>query len=246
MCGPAFALIMRVLVTRPQEDAQRTAAALAARGHHVRTAPLLTIETISGADLGLASWQAVLMTSANAARAIAVHPRRAELRALPVLAVGRRTAEAARAAGFADVTSADGTAGDLARLVAERLGAGAKLLYLAGSDRARDPAADLAPLGIAVRTIEVYRARAAGAFAPEIAAALRAGEFDAVLHFSRRSAEIFLRCAEHAGALGAALRARQLCISAQAAEPLAQAGAREIRIAPQPDEDALVGMIGAA
>ena len=112
---------MRLLVTRPERDAQRTAAALSARGHQVRIAPLLRIEAIPGADIGSAPWQAVLMTSANAARAIALHPKLGELRALPVLAVGRRTAEAARAAGFADVISADTGAGDLARLIDDEM-----------------------------------------------------------------------------------------------------------------------------
>ncbi len=248
MCGSALALTMRLLVTRPERDAQRTAAALCARGHQVRIAPLLKIEAIAGADLGAAPWGALLMTSANAARAIAGHPRLAELRSLPVLAVGRRTAEAARAAGFADVTSADGSAGDLARLVTGRFSAGVPLLYLAGTDRARDLASDLAPHRIAVRTVEIYRALAAEEFPPEIVAALRAGDVEGVLHFSRRSAEIFVQCAERAGVVAAALRPVQFCISAQAAEPLARAGAGagKIRIAAQPEEDALVALIGAA
>jgi uroporphyrinogen-III synthase len=237
---------MRLLVTRPEGDARRTAAALSARGHQVRIAPLLKIEAIAGADLGAAPWQALLMTSANAARAIAGHPRLAELRSLPVLAVGRRSAEAARATGFADVISADGSAGDLARLVAGRFSAGAPLLYLAGSDRARDLAADLAPRGIAVRTVEIYRAHAAKEFPPGVVAALRAGDVEGVLHFSRRSAEIFVQCAERAAMVPAALRSLQFCISAQAAEPLVQAGADKIRIAAQPEEDALVALIGSA
>ena len=239
---------MRLLVTRPAGDAQRTAAALCARGHQVRIAPLLRIEATPGADLGSPPWQALLMTSANAARAIAVHPKLAELRSLPALAVGRRTAEAARAAGFADVISADGSAGDFARLAARRFGAAAPLLYLAGSDRARDLGADLAPHGIAVRTVEIYRAHAAEELPAEIVAALRASDIDGVLHFSRRSAEIFVQCAERAGVAAAALRPVQFCISAQAAEPLARAGAGagKIRIAAQPEEDALVALIGAA
>ena len=237
---------MRLLVTRPERDAQRTGAALSARGHEVRIAPLLKIEAIAGADLGAAPWQALLMTSANAAWAIAAHPKLAELHSLPVLAVGRRTAEAARATGFAEVTSADGSAGGLARLVAGRVSAGAPLLYLAGSDRARDLAADLAPYGIAVRTVEIYRARAAEEFPPEVVAALRADHIEGVLHFSRRSAEIFVQCAECAGVAAAALRPLQFCISAQAAEPLARARADKIRIAAQPEEDALVALIGSA
>ena len=234
---------MRLLVTRPEGDAQRIASSLAARGHEVRIAPLLKIETIAGADLRPPPWQAVLMTSSHAAQAIAGHPEFGQLRALPVLAVGRRTADAARAAGFADVISAGGGAGDLERLVRKRFGAGARLLYLAGSDRARDLAGELAPSGIDVRTIEVYRAHAAQEFPAEIVTALRAGDIDGVLHFSRRSAETFVHCAERAGIVSHALALLQLCISARAAEPLVRAGAANIRIAAQPDEDALVALI---
>src|SRR5262249_16059759 len=223
---------------------QRTARSLAARGHEVRIAPLLKIEPIAGAKLGSPPWQAVLMTSAHAAQAIARHPKLGQLCALPVLAVGRRTAEAARAAGFADVTAAGGGAGDLERLVRNRLAAGARLLYLAGSDRAHDLAAELAPGGIDVHTVELYRAHAVPEFPPRIEAALRAGDIDGVLHFSRRSAETFVRCAKQAKIGAAAMKPVQFCISESAAEPLARAGAANIRIAAQPDEDALVALIG--
>src|SRR6202011_4579034 len=114
---------MRLLVTRPEPDGQRVAAALRKRNHEVLLAPLLNIETIEGVDLGL-SHSAVLMTSANAARAIATYPQRGELVALPVFTVGRRTAEAARIVGFTDVRSADGDADDLAKLVHDQLARG--------------------------------------------------------------------------------------------------------------------------
>jgi uroporphyrinogen-III synthase len=237
---------MRLLVTRPEPDAQRTAAMLSARGHRVQVGPLLKIEVIPGADIGRPPWDAVLMTSANAARAIARHPKLPQLRGLAVLAVGLRTAEAAHDAGFPDVDSAEGGAGDLIRLVERRFGRGARLLYLAGTDRARDLTADLAPAGIEARTVEVYRAHAAEELPPGTVAALRASELDGVLHFSRRTAEIFVQCAKRAGVLAEGLRLLQFCISAHAAEPLARAGAQaeNIRIAAQPDEDALVGLIG--
>ena len=76
---------MRLLVTRPEPDNERTAAALRAQGHEVLLAPLLRIEPIADADLGAPPWAAILLTSANGARAIAAHPRRGELIALPVL-----------------------------------------------------------------------------------------------------------------------------------------------------------------
>jgi uroporphyrinogen-III synthase len=99
---------MRLLVTRPEPDAERTAAALRARGHIVLVAPLLRIEPVEHAEIGPGPFIALLVTSANAAPAIAHHERFAQLRALPVFAVGDRSAEAMGAAGFADVTSAQG------------------------------------------------------------------------------------------------------------------------------------------
>ena len=121
---------MRLVVTRPEPDASRTAALLRARGHTVDVAPLLRLELIAEADLGAGPWGGIVITSANALRAIAAHPRKAELLALPLFAVGRRSADAAQAAGFAEVLSADGDATDLARLVAARADRGRPLLYL--------------------------------------------------------------------------------------------------------------------
>jgi len=131
-------LTVRVLLTRPESDAQRTAAALRARGYDVIVAPLLHIEILSDAELGDGPWAAILVTSANAVRAIAAHRRRAEFCAVPVYAVGRRSAQAMREAGFADVASADGNVSDLANLVAARVKPGAPLLYLAGEERSGD------------------------------------------------------------------------------------------------------------
>ena len=148
---------MRLLVTRPEQDAARTAQALRARGHTVLLAPLMRLETIEAEFAG--PFAAVLLTSANAARAVPAHRRRAELLSLAAFAVGARTAQAARESGFAQVESADGALGDLVRL-ATRL-PGERLLYLAGEDRAGDLAGDLAAHGIAVETAVVYRAVAA-------------------------------------------------------------------------------------
>ena len=77
--------------------------------------------------------------------------RATRLRALPVFAVGRRSAEAMAAAGFADVTSADGDVSDLAQLVAARLKPAARLLYLAGEDRSGDSPAICAPAALLSR-----------------------------------------------------------------------------------------------
>ncbi len=236
---------MRILVTRPEPDAARTAAALRTRGHDVLLAPLIRIEFVDGVDLGPGPWAAVLITSANGARAAASHPRRGELLALPVMAVGRASADAARDAGFADVASADGDGRDLVRSVAARfVSRSARLLYLAGEDRARDLAGELSAFGISVHTAVAYRAAATGAFPAGVRAALEAGQVGAVVHFSRRSVEAYLACASDLP--GPALAPTHFCLSARAAEPLRAAGASDIRLAGRPDEAALLDLIGSA
>ena len=232
---------MRLLVTRPEPDGERTANELRARGHHVMLAPVLHVEIMGDADLGSGPWAAVLITSANGARAVASHPRRTELMALPVLAVGQASAEAARDAGFLEVSSADGDGGDLVRLATARFAPGGRpLLYLAGEERARDLAGELAVRGLRTDIVVVYRTVKAKAFPEQARAALAAGEIDGVLHFSRRSVESYLDCARD---LPAALGPIHFCLSARAGEPLRAAGATNIRIATKPDEVGLLALV---
>jgi uroporphyrinogen-III synthase len=233
---------VRLLVTRPEPDAARTAAALRARGHEVMLSPLLRIELLDFA-LPDEAWSAVVMTSANAARAVAEHPRRSALIAREAFAVGGHTADAARAAGFHTVHSADGDKDDLADLLRARRGeASAPLLYLAGEARAGDLAAGDARVVMVV----AYRAVTAERFAPEVAAALARRALDGVLHFSARSAQAYLDCASRAGIRDAALAPVHFCISRQVAQSLAAAGAPAIRIAPRPDELAMIELVGPA
>jgi uroporphyrinogen-III synthase len=235
---------VRLLVTRPHPDGERTAAALRARGHAVLLAPLLRIEPLGG-EVPEGPLSAVVMTSANAARALAAHPARARLLALPAFTTGVGSAQAARVAGFADVHCADGDKRDLARLITSKLaGARSPLLYLAGTDRAGE--LDLAASGLRVLTVEVYRAVMAERFAPQVTQAMVRGELDGVIHFSRRTAQAFLDCAGKAGLLGRALALVHFCLSAQVAAPLAAAGAAAIRVAGRPSEAALLALIGSA
>lgn len=117
---------------------------------------------------------ALAFTSANGVTAFAALTDR---RNLPIFAVGDATAEAARDAGFRDVTSADGAIADLAALLDDRAPPG--LLLAPG---AKAPAGDLAAMvGRAeVRPLPVYEAVETGVAAP--------AEVDAVLLQSPRAA----------------------------------------------------------
>jgi uroporphyrinogen-III synthase len=235
---------VRVLLTRPQADAERTALALRARGHEPIIAPLLELEILSDAALGAGPWTAILVTSANAVRAIAGHTRRDELRGVAVFTVGERSAKAMRDCGFTDVASAGGNVTDLANLVAGRLPPAARLLYLAGEERSGDLAGALRNQDFTVDTALVYRAVIATTLPQPAAIALAAG-LGGVLHFSRRSAEAYVNAAGNAGLLEAALnKPTHFCLSARIAEPLTRAGAANIRVAARPEEAALIELCG--
>ena len=227
---------MQILVTRPEADAARTAETVRALGHDVLIAPLLRVEIVV-ADFG-GRFDAVLTTSANAARAIASHARANELITLPCLTVGNRSADAARAAGFTRVESAGGALADLVRLAAQRHAHG-RVLYLAGEDRAGDLAGELSRHGVVVDTAVIYRAVALESLPAEILSA----RLDGVLHYSRRSVTTLLRLAERADALNAVLSLAHYCLSAEVAGPLREAGAQRIAIAASPTESALLTLL---
>ena len=233
---------MRLLITRPEPDATRSAEALRSRGHHVLVAPLLTTQTLDADFKG--HYAAVLMTSANAARALATHPRASELTMLPAFTVGARSADAARAAGFAEVMSANGAFPDLLDLVAARFpGSSRPLLYLAGEDRAGDLGGDLAAHGIAVDTVVIYRAVAATRLPPKLVQALSNARLDGALHYSRRSVTTLIELSRSAGVLNALLNLAHHCLSDEVAAPLRAADARRIAIADRPDEAALIALL---
>lgn len=234
---------MRVLVLRSQPSAANTAAALRARDHEPVIAPLMWIEILLHADLSKGPWAAFLVTSVHALSGIADQTHREEVQRVPVFTVGERTAQQVRQHRFVSVTSADGNMKDLVDLVAARLTPPARLLYLAGEDRSGDLAGELRAKGFAVDTVIVYRAVVADKL-PQPALDALANGVDAVLHYSRRSAEAYVNAARRSGVLAKALGPLHLCLSAQVAEPLAIAGATSIKVAARPNEAALLALIG--
>lgn len=223
-----------ILLTRPREDAEALARDLAAQGWSPLIWPLFDIVTLGGgADLRGA--QAVILSSANAARRVAPAP-------IPALCVGAATSEAARAAGFGDVRSADGDAAALLALAMETLRPqGGAVVYARGETVAADIAGALRAAGFAVREAVVYAARPATAAPPEIAAALAAGAVDAAAFHSPRAARLFATLsAPWRHGLSASAAA---AISANAAAALASAGFARIVTAARPDGAAMMQAI---
>lgn len=235
---------MAVLVTRPRPDNEATAAALREKGFDVLLAPMLRFEPVAFGEDAEARYSAVLLTSANALRGIESDPVIARLLPLPVFAVGQRTAEAAGAAGFRDVTVAAGDAAALRDLIV----AGGRgktprkagtLLYLAGADLAGDLAGELGERGFTVVTRTTYRMIPVPNLPRQVCDAFAANQIEAVLHYSRRSARAFLDAVRAGGVEISALALPHCCISDAVASILRDVGATWVLVAPAPDENGL-------
>lgn len=232
---------MRILVTRPEDDATALVRLLGERGIDAVIEPLLVIEHVAGAALDLEGVQALLMTSANGARACAAATKR---RDLAVFAVGDATARAATEAGFRTIESAAGDVGALADLVRERLDPGAGgLVHVAASTVAGDLGGALRASGFAYRREILYRARQATAFSQATRSALRDQALDGALFFSPRTAQTFVSLVRDGRLCECCEVMVALCLSAAVADELAALPWRAVRIARRPDQGSLVALV---
>jgi len=108
---------MRLIITRPAEDAARMADELRRLGHEPDIHPLLDIACLTVPAPALHGVAALIATSRNALRSLAASEALAAARRLPVFCVGEATAAAARQLGFADIRTGPGTAKDLVPLI---------------------------------------------------------------------------------------------------------------------------------
>lgn len=233
-------LSVKMLVTRPEPDAQSTVARLAALDIEAVAAPMMVRQTLTVSLPPAEGFTAMVLTSANAVRTMVERGVVDRYRQLPVFAVGDRTAREAVQAGFARVSSAAGTVHDLvnAMILAELEG---PLFYPTGKHQSADLAKALAPLGIMVVTAKIYEMVAVEALQPQIISALESGDLAAVLVYSRRTATLF---AERAEQLAPARRRAigMLCMSEAVAEPLLAARFNRISLADRADDDAMMAL----
>lgn len=211
---------MTLLVLRPDPGNAATCARAEALGFRCLSAPIFEVQPIAW-SLPDSVIDAVMLTSANAVRHAG--DNLAALIRLPAFAVGHATAEAAEAAGFADVRSAEGDAVALLALVEA---AGPKrALHLVGREHvALD--SDL----VAIERRIVYGADPVATLPPIPDGAV------ALLH-SARAAAHFATLLHDAG-----IARESIAVAAisGAAATAAGPGWRDLAVAAAPDDDALL------
>jgi uroporphyrinogen-III synthase len=230
-----------MLVTRPEPDAAETAARLAALDIETALCPLLTHETLPVSLPDAAGFAALALTSSNALRGLEERGVLDNYLGLKAFTVGDRTAEHAREVGFAQVQSAGGSMADLAELLAHSRLAG-PIFYPTGREQSGDLAKSLAPYGVMVIAAQVYAMNPIAALPAQIIGELQDGSIDAVLFYSRRTAETFVRLT--ADAMTREMRAQvgALCLSENIAEPLLGAHFVRVGLSDYPSEEAMMGL----
>lgn len=223
-------------VTRTAPFAMLTAKHLHAAGHNPLVAPVLETKPLEH-ELEAESVDALVFTSPNGVRH---HVFSSALRSVPVFAVGDRTAEAARQAGYENVFSARGDVRDLRDLICNQLAPRARLVHLSAAKPAGNLVAELRDAGFDARRVPIYDAVECGrdTLRPALAAL---PWIDGALIHSPRAGEIVARFLEE---MGGRWSGTAYCISAAAAAPFERLGSITTRIAPRPNDAALRGIIG--
>ncbi|MFI0842410.1 uroporphyrinogen-III synthase [Mesorhizobium sp. IMUNJ 23232] len=233
----------KVLVTRPQPGAARTARRLAELGHRPVELPLTRTVALPVEAASLFSTvDAVAVTSANALR-YSPAPLLASFGDRPCFAVGERTAAEARERGFRNVTAATGDVESLAGLISARLRPGATVAYLTGKVRLSDFEARAAAAGMTVVVVETYDTQDIDYRSQQLADIVGTEPIDAVLLYSANAAGCFSRLRWPEGFDHRMARAAYLCMSSRVADRLENPVKARILVAPEPSEAALFGLL---
>jgi uroporphyrinogen-III synthase len=224
----------RIWITRAQPGADGTAERVRALGHDALIAPLLAVRALPDVEIDLSGVAALAFTSANGVRAFAdIHGERT----IRVFAVGAATAQAARAAGFKLVLSADGNVEALAEGIGQRRGElrGA-ILHLGAAEPAGDLVGGLEKQGVVARSLTLYETVPAP-LDPEAASQLVLA--DAVLLHSPRAAQLLNAILKQYPAP----KLRVLGLSKAVVKPLARAKLGSRAFPSMPLEGALLNLI---
>jgi uroporphyrinogen-III synthase len=227
----------KIWITRAQPGADATAERVRALGHEAIIAPLLAVHAIEDVQVDLSGVAALAFTSANGVRTFSDICAERSLR---VFAVGAATAQAARAAGFKLVLSADGDVDALAEGIGQRRGElrGA-VLHPGALEPAGDLAGALERQGVTARSLILYET------APVQlgdAAAAQLIQADAVLLHSPRAAQVLNALLK----THPAPKLRALGLSKAVVKPLARAKLASRAFPSMPLEGALLNLIDRA
>jgi uroporphyrinogen-III synthase len=234
---------MRVLVTRPEQDAGALAEELSRLGHEAVIHPLMEFHVLDFDPAPLKTAGGLIFTSRNGLRALLERFDPAAVAGCPVFCVGSETESALRRAGFQTVAAVAETAERLAGEIAQRAAKGASLVHVTGEHQAFDLVRALALDGFSVSTLRVYEMRARSAFEGALLEALQAGSIGGVILMSPRTAEIFVSLCERHGLFERARCLDYFCLANSVSNRLKPLDPVYVHVARKPERAALLKLL---
>jgi uroporphyrinogen-III synthase len=241
---------MRVLITRPEFQALKTAEKLQELGHDPVVFPLFkpTHDLAIALEALKSPHAAILLTSAEAIRCLrrlgpVLDPYLSE----PVFTVGKVTAQAARDAGFTEVYASSGGGLELAAMVAGFFAARGlpvePMLYLTGVKRSPDLEEALGALGIACAVAEIYAMLPIAYSLDEQQTWLVNRPVDAVFFYSRENARTFFALDVFQTSRDALKKTLFFCLSRNIAHAVPAEFKHSVVVSQNPDEDELIDLL---
>lgn len=233
-----------VIVTRPEPGLSETMAAVADAGWLPLASPALVVQRHT-LRLPQKLPAAILLTSGQAVSAVVVAAQQAKALDMPVYAVGDRTAQRARDAGFTCVKSADGDARALVSLLqTHQQPEQGSLLLCSGARQGVELAAWCRQAGFKVTRRVVYAAKPIQKITEQTRTAIQAAKVAVVLFFSAESAASWLAALPEAEQKRLAAQARAVVISGRVADVLRNAGWHDVQIAAHVSAAAIMEALG--
>jgi uroporphyrinogen-III synthase len=226
---------MKLLITRPVEDAEPLAEKLEGLGHEAVIVPLLAILPRDGVVLPALMFQATCVSSANG---LVAKADLTSLHHIPFFAIGPQSALEARRQGFDHVHDKGGNVEGLVRTMCKSLKPeNGPVLYLSGAETTGDLEGKLKAQGFTVSRIVVYDA--SPCTVTELPT-LIAGA-DGVLLYSPRTAKLWAAQVKAASVLEQVETMQHFCLSANVAANLPQGWVK--RISRSPDENGMLTLL---
>ena len=226
---------MKIVITRPQEDAGPLAKKLLALGHQPIVLPLLEIRARTDVLIPIKPYQAICLTSANAVRVL---NEVGGIKSIPLFAVGPQSKQIAIDKGFINVEQQGGDVIGLHNYMSGHLNPkNGPLLYLSGSKTSGNLEGKLKQSGFEIDRIITYDAMPASLRAQE--AHIKSA--DSVVLYSPRSAKLWVQQIKNLNLEALAQSLKHICLSANVAANLPQSWPRAI--AATPTEPALLALL---
>jgi uroporphyrinogen-III synthase len=229
---------LRVLNTRPTEDAAELYKLLCELGYEVISEPLLNVRFKTSNPPAIGAFQAVLFTSRNGVRAFAY---RSDERKTMAFAVGDATSREAESVGFEEVRCAAGNVKSLAALVVNQLNPrNGPLLHISASVTAGDLAGRLNKAGFGVEKTVLYETIPTMNLSTRTKKLFQNSEIDIVVLFSPRTARTFVALLKRAELLDFCKGLVVICLSKDVAAELHDITGISILTANEPTLEAVL------